>query len=219
MNNMWTEYKEDPILGDVVEDCIWNGRQWQQMRGRDIRDSFYVKSGYFWPLEAYADEIVVEDIARGLANEARYGNQSPYFYSVAWHTVALSYVVPDHLKKWALVHDSAEAYLCDIPRVLKNLESFDVYRKAESKLLIIIAGALGMEDVNEPKELKYYDVLMSHTEMLVMFGNYAEAKLRCLGYTDQQLAEARVDSHLIKRLEPEQAYTAWMDRYQELFGK
>ena len=210
---------EAPTLGDVISDYIWNGKRWQPLRGRDMRDCFYVNDGYFWPLEAHADEIKVEDIARGLANEARYGNQSPYFYSVAWHTVALSYVVPPHLQKWALVHDAAESYLCDIPRVLKQLGAFDVYREAESKLLIVIAGALGMEDVNEPEELKSYDVLMSHTEMLVMYGDYAEAKLRHLGYTDQHLIEARADSHLIKNLDPEQAYAAWMDRYAELFGK
>lgn len=209
---------DNPVLGDVVDGCIWNGKRWQNLHGRDIEDCFYVKDGYFWPLDAHADEIDVEDIARGLANEDRYGNQTPYFYSVAWHTIALSYVVPDHLQKWALIHDAAEAYLCDIPRVLKQLGAFDVYREAESKLLIIIAGALGMEDVNEPEELKSYDVLMSHTEMLVMFGDYAEAKLRHLGYTDQHIIEANADRHLIKHLEPERAYTAWMDRYHELFG-
>lgn len=208
-----------PALGDVLDDCIWNGNRWQEMHGRDMVDCFYVKDGYFWPLDAHVDEINVEDIARGLANEDRYGNQTPYFYSVAWHTIALSYVVPPHLAKWALIHDAAEAYLCDIPRVLKHMGSFDVYREAEEKLLLVVAEALGMDDINEPEELKPYDVLMSHTEMLVMFGDYAEAKLRSLGYTDQHLAEARVDSLLIRHLEPEEAYVAWMARYSELFEK
>ena len=217
--NTSSDYDEDQKLGDVVNDCIWTGRGWQEMHGRDMRDSFYVKGGFFWPLDARVEEINVQDIARGLANEDRYGNQTPYFYSVAWHTVALSYVVPEHLQKWALIHDAAEAYLCDIPRVLKKLGAFDVYREAEGRLLIIIAEALGMDDVNEPEELKPYDIMMSQTEMLVMYGDYAEAKLRSLGFTDQDIAEANADRHLIKHLEPEQAYTAWMDRYHELFGK
>jgi len=43
--------------------------------------------------------------------------------------------------------------------------------------------------------------------------------IRDSGYTDQHLVEARADSYLIRSLDPEQAYAAWMDRYAELFGK
>ena len=209
---------DNPMPGDILSDYIWNGTRWQALHGRSMTDCFFVNDGYFWPLDARPEEIKATDIGRGLANECRYGNQAPYFYSVAAHCVALTYVVPPHLQKWALVHDAAESYLSDIPRVMKQMPIFDLYRETEDALLKVIAGALGMEDVNEPAELKPYDHLMSHTEMLVLFGDMAYAKLRSLDYSEQYMEEARADAHLILRLDPEEAYAAWMDKFYELFG-
>ncbi len=217
MNNTCKDC-EHPVPGDIVSDTIWTGTRWQTLHGRSMKDCFFVKNGYFWPLDPRPEEIDVDDIARGLSHEARYGNQTPYFYSVAWHSIALTYVVPEHLQKWALIHDAAESYLSDIPRVMKQMNAFNVYRDAEAKLLKMIASVLDMEDINEPEELRYYDYMMSHTEMLVMFGDAAYAKLRSLGKSEEYIAEARADSHLIKNVPPEDAYAAWMSRYNQLFG-
>lgn len=43
----------------------------------------------------------------------------------------------------ALLHDSAEAYLSDVPRPLKRLPEFDFYRQAEERAELAIGTALG----------------------------------------------------------------------------
>ena len=67
------------------------------------------------------DSIVIEDIAHGLANICRFTGQCRYFYSVAQHCVMATHLVPANLKLQAILHDSAETYISDLPRPLKQL--------------------------------------------------------------------------------------------------
>lgn len=205
-----------PEPGDIVNDRIWTGKRWQDLHGRDMHDAFQVTEGFFWPLQARPEEVNPLDIARGLGQECRFGSQTPHFYSVAWHTVALSYVVPDELKQWALMHDAAEAYLSDIPRIIKKLPPFAFIKKAEADLLKVIATQFGIDPI-EPPELKEPDYLMGHTEMLVMYGDLGLAKLRAVGFGRAYIESARQNAHLIRDLTPHQAELAWLDRFEELF--
>lgn len=204
------------LPGTIEDDQIWTGTHWQHLYGRDIRDAFEVTNGFFWPLKARPEEVHHIDIARGLGQECRFGGQTPYFYSVAWHSVALSYVVPEYLQKWALMHDAAEAYLSDVPRIIKKLPPFQFIKDAEADLLVVIAEHFEMYPV-EPPELKPYDIEMSHTEMLVMYGALGEAKLRACGYETEHLDKAAENTHLIQCLSPTQAEKAWLERFGELF--
>lgn len=208
----------EPSLGQIENDSIWTGTRWQALRGRDILHAFQTVSGkYFWPLEAYPDEVDIKDIARGLANECRFGNQVPEFCSVAWHSVALSLVVPDELKQWALIHDTPEAYLSDIPRVLKILPQFEFLRDAEDVLMGVIAEHLGMEDRVVPEALDHADKLMSHTELLYFFGDLGKSKILAAGWGQERIDEALEYSYVIKAMEPRVAEQAFMDRFNELF--
>jgi hypothetical protein len=83
-----------------------------------------------WPLDPRPEDINLLDIARGIANECRYGKQLKrrgQWYSVAEHSVLVSVHVaklyPDH-PEWAQeasMHDAAEAYqFGDVPRPLKH---------------------------------------------------------------------------------------------------
>ncbi len=202
--------------GTIIEDAIWTGSRWQPLHGRDLSGAYQVQEGFFWPLEARPEEVSPNDIARGLSQECRFGGQTPYFYSVAWHTVALTHVVPDHLKQWALMHDAAEAYLSDVPRVIKRLPPFEFIKRAEADLLAVIARQFGIDPV-EPPELKPYDVEMSHTEMLVMYGDIGIAKLRAVGYDEEYLEKVRENTYLIQHLSPSQAEESWLFRFGELF--
>lgn len=205
-----------PLPGTISEDAIWTGTRWQRLHGRSIGDAYEVHDGFFWPLDARPEEVDYRDIARGLSQECRFGGQTPYFYSVAWHTVALTYVVPDHLKQWALMHDAAEAYLSDVPRIIKKLPPFEFIKRAEADLLAVIAISFGIDPI-EPPELKPYDYEMSHTEMLVMYGDLGYAKLYACGHTPEYLDKVYENAHLINRLTPTQAENAWLMRFEELF--
>src|SRR4051812_33607207 len=70
------------------------------------------------------EDIVLADVAGGLAKVCRFGGQATRFYSVAQHALLVARFVTENLGRpdlvpWALHHDSAEAYTCDLPRPLK----------------------------------------------------------------------------------------------------
>jgi hypothetical protein len=80
--------------------------------------------GFVSVLDPQPDTILIEDIARGLANTCRYGGQVKRFYSVAEHSVLVHDLLqergagPDTLCA-ALLHDAAEAFLGDVVSPLK----------------------------------------------------------------------------------------------------
>lgn len=87
----------------------------------------------FWPLDPRAEEIDIADIAHALSLICRYGGHAIQFYSVAEHCVLMSQAVSEPSKKWALLHDAAEAYLGDIIRPLKR--HLDGYSALEMNLM------------------------------------------------------------------------------------
>lgn len=213
-------------LGSMVyidNQCyINNGHQLQCMHDRDLAHCLQTYTGkFFWPLQPRVDELCVEDIAHGIACEYRYGNHSPYPYSVAWHSVALSYVVPAHLRQFALVHDAAEAYLRDIPRTIKNQEPFkSTYIPIHDHLLDICCEYFGIE--NKDEEHHDYDVMMSYSEMIV-WGESNIAYLAKLTAMNVNLEPARNPEWLEwvreapKHEHWQRSEERWLQRYDELF--
>ena len=210
------------LVGTIKYDYIHNGTSWQPMYGRKIKDSLQTYSGHFiWPLDPKPSEIYITDIAHGLSHENRYANQSPYPYSVAWHSYVLSMVVPKHLQRFALVHDAPEAYIKDIPRIIRNVEPIKTsYGNMDNHLLNVICEKLSVE--NEMEELLYYDVKMSHCEMLVWsrMNPIYLAKLKWLGVSSkddfaldwiQWVEKVPMKDHSME------SKKIWLSRFQELF--
>lgn len=107
--------------------------------------SIELRSGRrFHPLTPDPAEVEISDIAHSLARNCRYNGHVPGFYSVAEHSVLMSYAVPDFVdgsaqieKMWCLLHDASEAYLPDMPRPVKSLlKGFD---EAEERIHQCIA--------------------------------------------------------------------------------
>ena len=91
----------------------------------DTRCHTFTRQG-FDPFNPRAEDVRLEDIAHGLAMICRYGGQAPVYYSVAEHAVKVSRLVGAKTGSvaWALHalhHDSAEAYLGDQRKPLKDL--------------------------------------------------------------------------------------------------
>lgn len=84
------------------------------------------------------EQIDIRDIARGLATEYRYAGQTHSPYSVAEHSVLVSLFVPEEFQRQALLHDAAEAYFKDLPRVVKYWANMNGYRELESCLQAVI---------------------------------------------------------------------------------
>jgi hypothetical protein len=101
----------------------------------------------FYVMRATPDDIDIRDIAHGLSNVCRYAGQCQPFYSVAEHSIRMCEMV-DEAKNWedpdeymnckltALLHDAAEAYLGDMPSLVKAC--MPVYRRIESYLISVI---------------------------------------------------------------------------------
>jgi len=157
-------------------------------------------------LKATADDIDIEDIANPLANICRFSGHVPEFYSVAQHSVLCSQLVPAEFAFEALMHDAAEAYVQDLPAPLKAL--LHDYRSMEQMVDDLIRDKYGLPREHSPA-VKRADLIMLATER------------RDLGIDDGTrwaILEGIQPSELIRvdPLRPAQAYTLFMNRFNEL---
>jgi uncharacterized protein len=121
----------------------------------------------FYPLAPVVVDIHLDDIAHALGNLCRYGGHSRTFYSVAEHSVLLSYAVPEDLKRWALLHDASEAFLIDVPSPIKPFLSG--YKEIEARLMHAVAARFGLT-WPEPDALRDYDRRIVSNERAALHG-------------------------------------------------
>lgn len=66
------------------------------------------------------DQIILDDIASGLARHARYTGQTVRPYTVAMHSLLVAALVEPAHRLHALLHDAPEAYTGDAPSPFKE---------------------------------------------------------------------------------------------------
>lgn len=111
--------------------------------------------------------IDIEDIAHALSLLCRFNGHGTKFYSVAEHSVHVSYEIRPDLALEGLLHDAAEAYLGDVPSPLKkHLVEFKVF---EDRMEGVIAEAFGVKADNlKCPELKRADVQLLVDEKVAL---------------------------------------------------
>ena len=67
------------------------------------------------------DQVDIRDIAWGLGRILRYNGHISTDWTVAGHSIVMSYAVPEKYALEALLHDAAEAYIGDIVHPFKEL--------------------------------------------------------------------------------------------------
>lgn len=102
---------------------------------------------YFDAFNPDPAKILLADIAHALSQQPRYAGHLPHFYSVAQHSIYVSSLLPPWLRVAGLLHDAAEAYLCDIPAPFKN--RMQGYKEAEHNLLNAILKKFAVWDKYE----------------------------------------------------------------------
>ena len=118
----------------------------------------------FWPLDPRPEEICIEDIAHALAHQCRFAGHVRRFYSVAEHSVRVSFVCKPADALWGLLHDAAEAYLVDLPRPIKRHgEIGQMYREVERRLMAAICERFGLT-INEPESVGAADKILLSIE-------------------------------------------------------
>lgn len=192
-------------------------------RGRTGRMMWTITGRHFWPLDALTEDVVLEDVARGLANECRYGGQCK-FYSVAEHSVLVSIVVeklapPRVARRWALealLHDGSEAYVGDVIRPLKYHWSYWYYRIMEQRVQRCVYRAFGIDPTRSSCALiAKVDGGIIVDEVPIVCGGVRAEELR-RGQDIYKLGGGFDVGDQIKCLLPPDAERAWLERFEEL---
>lgn len=171
-----------------------------------MRPDILTKSGHYFDfINPAGSRFDISDIAHGLSNVCRFGGQSKEFYSVAQHSVAASYLVPDCDRFAALMHDAAEAFIGDIPKPLKEL--LPDYKVIEKRVESAVFERFNLRNPLPPS-VKHADLIMLATEQRDLMPPH-----------DDEWALVRGISPLkttIKPVSPAEAYRLFMARFEEL---
>jgi uncharacterized protein len=162
----------------------------------------------FFPLKPRSEDICIEDIAHALSLQCRFSGHINEFYSVANHSVLVSYICDSKDALFGLLHDASEAYLVDIPKPLKDSGSFEEYKRAENLLQTIIYNKY-CQDSEEPISVKEADKILLATEARDLFS----------GFHPDWNMPIKPLPFIIKPMSPKEAEKAFLERFKELNEK
>lgn len=181
----------------------------QRAAGVDTRSGLYdwmcTYSGVkYYPAAPDIADVRIVDIAHHLARICRYtGAISAEHYSVAEHSVHVSYCVPPEMAFMGLMHDAPEAYVSDINRPLKR--SLPDYARIEELNWRVIALKFNLP-FDLPKEVHTADIRVYLTERDALMPPMPD-------YEDYGLERAPVK---ILSLAPSAAEYLFLQRYYDL---
>lgn len=159
---------------------------------------------------ARLEDINIQDIAHHLSLLCRFNGATSRFYSVAQHSLYVSYFAPKKFHLWGLLHDAAEAYVGDVINPIKQLDEYDELRVVEKKIEVTIwrrFGLLGLDEPNLgiPPEVRAVDLAMCLTEGKQLLGSTKD-----WGLSGKALAVT------ILPYSPAEAERVFLERYEEL---
>lgn len=167
--------------------------------------------GQWWPLDPRPEDFSIEDIAHHLAQICRYGGAPRHFYSVAEHSVIVSYHVPPPLALHALLHDAAEAIVGDTIKPIKMLAEWEPVRRVEDQNFQALCQRFGLEWSPEIDEVVgEIDGRLVIDECLALIPR-GEDYLRLKGYDLGQALGADIAAY-----SPERAEVAFLLRWHQL---
>lgn len=166
------------------------------------------------PYEFDATMDIVPDMLRGMAFNCRFAGQTEHFYSVAQHSIIMSYMAEDlatseedalNLAKQALLHDIEEGLTGDMIRPIKLKEPN--FALMGDKIRAHIFKLHGLPEKMDAR-VKVLDnaILACEKRDLLPFS------------TDWPGLPEPDPIIIINPLSPNKALKAIMDRYTELFG-
>lgn len=123
------------------------------MRDHSLNETEYMTtfSGRLLTLwDPQPEQIDIEDIAQALSNLCRFTGHCREFYSVAQHSVLVSYHVRPELAFQGLMHDAQEAYINDLSRPIKHHPDMTPYRLLEDGLEEVIRAKYGLPRFLDP---------------------------------------------------------------------
>jgi len=142
------------MLTDKVFGCVGN--------------TIKLRSGLYLDLaNPTAEQFTFSDIAGALSKICRFGGQVSRWYSVAEHSchcacVASKRQLPFEVRRAALMHDAAEAFVGDVVKPLKIMLA--EYSEIESRLERVIAAKFEVDFETHAEAIKDIDKVMLISE-------------------------------------------------------
>lgn len=156
----------------------------------------------------HIDSIVIQDIAHSLSRICRFnGHIKADHYSVAQHSVLVSYICDIKDQFHGLLHDASEAYISDLGHPIKHSGLFENYIEVENNLQLAIYKRFGLKSLNEPDSVKMADKVLLATEAREFMSPI---------HPDWKF-EYKPLPFKIEPLSPQEAEKLFMDRFNELF--
>jgi 5'-deoxynucleotidase YfbR-like HD superfamily hydrolase len=150
--------------------------------------------------------IDIHDIAHALSNLCRFAGHTRKFYSVAQHSMLVSYKVPTDLELEGLLHDATEAYVTDLPRPIKHSGLVEGFREIEDNIWKVIASKYDLA-LNHSKEVKEADARALLTEQRDLMGKQVKP------WADTAIPF----DHFILPVPPETAREQFIARFNKLY--
>ncbi len=192
------------------------------------------------PLKPRTGDAPIVDVAHALSLMCRYAGHCMYHYSVAQHSVLVMEIVKllygEEYAKIALMHDAQEAFLCDIPRPIKQL--LPEFKAAERKWEEVVWNDYKLGEDRGRKagsELKCearYDgptyhaiskTVIKPADRLALIAEMQLLKMpncRVWDFKDKfRLSDIQGLFELVLPIPPEEAKARFMKAYKEVFGE
>ncbi len=148
------------------------------------------------------DSINIDDIAHHLSLICRFGGMVRDFYSVAQHSLLVSYLSPDGLELHGLLHDASEAYLGDVIKPLKNVIG-KPYEEIEARFMRAISEKFSFS-YHKLDAIKESDKLVLELEhQYLKLGDVNPFRIACQAFNIPAcpLPPHEAAGHFLKRFE------------------
>lgn len=137
------------------------------------------------------EDIRIEDIAKGLGYKAHFSGLTPFYFSIASHSLLVCDLVPREyhtnakLMMYILLHDASEAYIGDMVKPLKD--HMPEFRKVEKRMQAVVYEAFGIKE-DYHTFMKEYDIRAFYLELEQFYKDESHELDKYAGTPDQDVS-------------------------------